>query len=416
MAMRGRLKASVVGLALLLGSHLGAAPASAQAPAAPAATPANPASVEVDPIRCWWRTSVSAVRVGEPFSLVLTCAVVESQAATVIPDQSKLEPGAIQLLPFDVIGGAHGPDLRSGSRRFFQYQYTLRLISEDLFGKDAKIPSLQIDYVIESHVAGGESVRGIPRTYLMPVEPVRIASLVPQDDGDIRDMPAGTFADIDQERFRARALLLAAGVLAAAGGLLVLVALLRLVRGRRQASVARRALLSNPALLRAAGRELRAVRRPRRREGWTDDLAGRALAAARIAGRLALGTRVSQARAGVGMDAQAGQLGVRGGTLWTRRIHLSGAATAEAIGQELERPRLGSNRRVVLAALQTGLAGFTASQFSRDGQLDEMVLDEALGETMRVLPRLAVEQFWVVRRLRDLTSSGTAAETRAWSR
>src|SRR5260370_36286 len=31
--------------------------------------------VQVDPIRCWWRTSAGAVRIGETFDLRLTCAV-----------------------------------------------------------------------------------------------------------------------------------------------------------------------------------------------------------------------------------------------------------------------------------------------------------------------------------------------------
>ena len=37
-------------------------------------------------------TSASAVRVGEPFSLVLTCAVVETDAVTVVPDQADSSP------------------------------------------------------------------------------------------------------------------------------------------------------------------------------------------------------------------------------------------------------------------------------------------------------------------------------------
>src|SRR5262249_53353007 len=84
-------------------------------------------NVETDPIQCWWRTSSGAVRVGESFSLVLTCAVVENDAAKVIVDQSKLEPSVIQLAPFEVTGGSHGADLRAGERRFFQYEYRLRL-------------------------------------------------------------------------------------------------------------------------------------------------------------------------------------------------------------------------------------------------------------------------------------------------
>ena len=58
------------------------------------APPADAAglNIEADPIRCWWRTSTSAVRVGEPFRLVLTCAIVDNESTTVVPDQSRLEP------------------------------------------------------------------------------------------------------------------------------------------------------------------------------------------------------------------------------------------------------------------------------------------------------------------------------------
>ena len=48
--------------------------------------------VEADPIRCWWRTSASSVRIGEPFSLVLTCAVLENDAVQVVPDEARLAP------------------------------------------------------------------------------------------------------------------------------------------------------------------------------------------------------------------------------------------------------------------------------------------------------------------------------------
>src|ERR1700710_1117989 len=93
-------------------------------------------TVQTDPLQCWWRTSAGAVRVGEPFTVVLTCAVVETDAATVVVDQSRLEPSVVQFAPFEVLGGSHGADLRTDERRFFQYVYRLRLIAENMFGKD----------------------------------------------------------------------------------------------------------------------------------------------------------------------------------------------------------------------------------------------------------------------------------------
>ncbi|PYR44720.1 MAG: hypothetical protein DMF89_27085, partial [Acidobacteria bacterium] len=40
-------------------------------------TPAGADLMPADPIRCWWRTTTSAVRVGETFTVVLTCAILE---------------------------------------------------------------------------------------------------------------------------------------------------------------------------------------------------------------------------------------------------------------------------------------------------------------------------------------------------
>jgi hypothetical protein len=40
--------------------------------------------VEVDPVTCWWRTSAAAVRVGEPFGVVLTCSLLQTEAARVV--------------------------------------------------------------------------------------------------------------------------------------------------------------------------------------------------------------------------------------------------------------------------------------------------------------------------------------------
>src|SRR3989442_14856900 len=83
-------------------------------------------NVETDPMQCWWRTSAGAIRVGEPFSLVLTCAVVENDAAKVVVDQSKLEPSVIQLAPFEVTGGAHGADPRTHGGGGLSFEATPR--------------------------------------------------------------------------------------------------------------------------------------------------------------------------------------------------------------------------------------------------------------------------------------------------
>src|SRR5262245_41522108 len=63
-------------------------PAGAQKPAASPAEASKPVpapkpapapkegEVQSDPIRCWWKADRAAVRVGERFGLVLTCATI----------------------------------------------------------------------------------------------------------------------------------------------------------------------------------------------------------------------------------------------------------------------------------------------------------------------------------------------------
>ena len=136
---------------------------------APTARPADPVDlVEVEPITCWWRTSTSAVRTGESFGLTLTCAVVETEANKVVPDFSKLDPTVVQLPPFEVLGGTHPGDLVTPGKRFFQYDYRLRLIAEDAFGNDVGIPPLEVSYRIESKVAGGDTTQGRDQSYSLP--------------------------------------------------------------------------------------------------------------------------------------------------------------------------------------------------------------------------------------------------------
>src|SRR5687767_4586421 len=83
----------------------------------------QPASVEVEPVTCWWRTGVSAVRVGEPFTLTLTCTILETDSARAIVDRGRLGTAAVQFAPYEVIGGRQSADEVTPSRRFIQYDY-----------------------------------------------------------------------------------------------------------------------------------------------------------------------------------------------------------------------------------------------------------------------------------------------------
>jgi len=388
-----------------------------------AAAPSGAQTVATDPLQCWWRTTASGVRVGEPFSVVLTCAVLETDAATVVVDQSRLEPSVVQFAPFEVLGGSHGADLRTGQRRFFQYEYRLRLINETMFGKDAALPETKISYRVQSSVGQKTAIQGRDQTYLLPAQSIRVLSLVPADATDIRDAPAETFSDIDRRAFRANLFTIIGSVLFVIAGLLTLLGLVRLFRRYRTPATAAERPITDGAILRGVGRELAAVRRERDRGGWTPELAGRALAALRIAATYALGRRVGYlpgiAPATLGdvqSDNEPGRLVLTAGWPRGKRIAVSGAVTPQTVAHEIARGASVSNARraAMLDSLGQALTTLTAAQYGRDGTLNEPALDEAMATANQVLKRMKLEQTWIMKRIG--LRRAAALSTRAWSR
>ena len=227
--------------------------------------------VEVEPITCWWRTTVSAIRTGEPFGLTLTCAVLETDATRIVPDFSKLEPNVVQLPPFEVLGGTHPGDLVTTGKRFFQFDYRLRLLAEDGFGADVAVPPLEVSYRVESKVSGGESVQGRDQSYALPRTAIRLFSLVPDDTMDIREAPAALFTSIESRLSRANLFRTVAGVLFALAGLLVLLMLFGMLRRKtpieRSGAGPRRPARDPRRRLGRAGRG--AAGQPRRMDGGT---------------------------------------------------------------------------------------------------------------------------------------------------
>ena len=173
----------------------------AQTPAKPAQAPAQPREGEVqsDPIKCWWKADREAVRVGERFGLVLTCAVIEAGPITVVPVLNQLEPGALSITPFEVVSGARGEDMVAPPWRYVQFDYSVRLLSDGFFGQDVMIPGVTVTYNLQT--AGG--TQGRDQTYMLPALPMRILSLVPRSASDIRDASGQTFASIASPSFLA---------------------------------------------------------------------------------------------------------------------------------------------------------------------------------------------------------------------
>src|SRR6266851_10313749 len=66
--------------------------------------------VEVDPLRCWWKTTAGGVRIGETFSVVLTCAVLQNDAVQVQPDETRLGSAGVSMVPFEIVRASHPAD------------------------------------------------------------------------------------------------------------------------------------------------------------------------------------------------------------------------------------------------------------------------------------------------------------------
>jgi hypothetical protein len=376
-------------------SALAAGPAAAQSTAGPAqASAVAPVEVAVAPIECWWKTDRNAARVGERFSLTLTCAVLDTDRVKVMVDESSLAPSALHLVPFEIVEGQRFRDIQNGRRKFFQYQYTIRVLGEEFFGKDITLPRLQLSYHVQNSLSGGTALAGRESQYSLPSVPVRILSLVPAGAADIRDAPRETFGDVDARMFRSNLLLIVAAVAFVLAGLLAMLLVARAFVSRRAVVASRHRVVPPWAALRAAARELSGVRKASEQGGWTGDLAGRAAAALRVAGAVAASRPIGQRElAGEGASGE-GQIVVRRG-IRRKRIALSSSITsAEGVSQPL--------------------AVFTAARYSRNGSLDGVALDSALAESQDVVRRMRLSQWRRIGRSRRPAAGETTKPT--WAR
>src|SRR5688572_24560486 len=253
--------------------------------------PTNPnisGEASVAPIECWWKTDRNAVRVGEHFTLTMTCAVLDTERVKVVVDESGLAPSALHLVPFDIVGGERFRDIVNAPRRFFQYRYTMRVLGEEFFGKEITLPRLQISYRVQNSLQGGAALQGREAQYSLVPVPIRVLSLVPAGTSDIRDTPSDSFGDVEQRLFRSNILLIVATVAFVLAGLMAVMLIARAAVKRHAKAASRHRTVSPGTVLRAASRELGAVQSASQQGGWNGELAGRAAAALRLAGAVAL--------------------------------------------------------------------------------------------------------------------------------
>lgn len=380
---------------------------------APARAPA-PGEVASDPIKCWWKTDKNAVQIGEHFTLALTCGVVEAGRITVVPDLKQLEPATIQLTPFEVVDGARHEDIQAPPWRYFEYEYTVRLIGEGSFGQDVDIPSINVTYNIQSTSAG---IEGRDQIYALPALPIRIASLVPKKATDIQDASRETFGDIEARRFRATGELVAAGIFFGFAVVLVGLAVVRTVgRYRERVRVVARPLPSG-TVLRGCLRGIGRLKSDVAREGWTPELAGRALTMFRIAGAVALDRPVAQAVVGMNVPGREGQLVLRKGILRPRRAMVSAPTTAAAMARQPGNGnRPGLRTQAMLEEIRDSLHVFNAARYSRNGHLDTTALDTTLEIGTSAIRRLRFTKLWPMRVAAAFAQSAAALRGTVWSR
>ena len=388
-------------------------------PGAAAAQRGGAGEMEVDALQCWRRIAKHAVYVGERFDMVLTCAVVETDAARAVPNTAALDPATLGVSPFEVLDGERFGDLVRGSRRFLQYRYVLRIIGEDYFGLDVELPPLEVTYRIERSLDGLAAVEGRELAYVLPPESVRVLSLVPAAAGDIRELPGETFGEAEARLFRANAVALAAAAFGVAGLGALLAAAARARRERNGVGPMGPERLAGWRVAGAALGELRLVESASQAGGWTAELVSRALSALRVAGAVAIDQPVAQVpapKSGRDVDGD-GRVPVVRRWLRSTRAHVSSPVTALRMRQEAE--RVESERpggALAAASIADALAFFTAVRYAAPAELPAEALSGHLDAVVRALQAVRVAALPPLRLVRRWRGAWREGVSRVWLR
>ena len=338
----------------------------------------------VEPIRCWRQASSGAVTIGESFRVVLTCAVFESTDAQVVPDESRLNVASIQMAPFEIVGGAHPPDVRRGLRRFFQYDYEIRIISRDAIGQDVNVPPLPISYRVHSRVGAAAKLEGRDLSYVLPALPIKVLSLVPADAADIRDGSDASLAAVDALRSRSRVfelMAIALGVLATAMTVFALVPLARRAGGSNKSE---RDVLPDRTILRSVAASLRETQARAAGATWTDETIASALGAVRLIAAAAIGHPISRKPLPANGVTPEGRLRVDHGLLRRASFSVSSGVTP---------PQIAGTAR--LDRLQQSLTLLTSALYRRAPARDGAAIDAAVRDAIDTATELAAERSWL---------------------
>jgi len=392
-----------------------AAPAAAQAPKAFQQT-RQPGDVETEPIKCFWKTDRSTVIVGERFTVVLTCGIIDTDKIKAVPDFNQLEASTVGLQPFEVVKGVRHEDVKNAPWRYIQYEYTVRLIAEGLFEKDLDLPALKITYHIQSSVGGGST--GRDQVYQLPAMAMHVASLVPKKTTDIRDTSLSTFADIEARRVRSTGEYVAAIISFGFAVVLLGLAGVRVVSRYRVRTPSSERPFGLGAVLGGCLREADRVKADAA-GGWTPELASKALTVLRIGGAVALDRPVTQTIVGAHVPAREGQIALRRGIFRSRRSLISNATTPGTIARSLAAVNgAAPNARMegILKDFEGSLAVLSRARYGRDGRMDGSSLDAAFESGVGALRSLRAAKRWHMLMLGSITKSVTDIGSAVWSR
>jgi len=348
-------------------------------------TPLSAQTSSSAPIKCWWRTDKTAVLVGEQFSLRLTCGVIETHGTTAVPKMEQLEPGAVQLSPFEVVSGTRHDDVLAAPWRYFQYDYTLRLTGQDSFDEDVDIPAFTVTYSLKSDVPGAGA--GRDHMYVLPPLPIRIQSLVPKKANDIRDSAPESFAAATAHLSRATREFTAAGIFFGFSALMVVFAAAQVIRRHRAQGPERPPVVSNTKLVGACLQEIGRIQSDVKTSGWTPARAASALTVFRIGSAVAMGRHVAQTPMQAAATPREGQIAVRKGLLGRERIAVSAAVTPGAI------ERHAVNGNATIADLGKSMFAFSAVRYGRNGNMETPALNRALENGRATLQRLRLRSW-----------------------
>jgi len=334
---------------------------------------------------------------------------METERAAVVPNVSDLELTAIQLPPFDVVGGTRHEDIVVPPWRYVQYVYTVRLLGEEFFGRDVAIPRTNVTFRIQT--GGAEAAEGNEHTYVLPSMPMRILSLLPAQAADIRDPSVDTFGDIEARLFRSTTELVAAVICFGFAAVLLVIAAVRAMERFRKRGPVRVPTVPVRTVLGGCLDEVARVRAEAARDGWTPGLAARALPAFRVAAAIALSQPVTQTLIAGDTPTREGQLALGYGML-RRRALVSAPITTDAIDRL--RPAGNPNRppgvnQDALDQIREALAALSAIRYGRNCPVDGQDLDRRLDNGSSALRRLRAARLWPARAAAALATKSAAS-------